>query len=675
MPDEETSENGSSRAHGESREGGRAPGGSGAGSGPPGSREDTSEPDEELFAVGPLSRLPRTNAVTVTIVILFVLSATALMGVLNLQFFREYLEGEAVFWVLRGGLLVMITSIIVYFVVRERSSVRNAEELVARTTESNRLLRLLLLAERDIGSSLELEETLEQLLSYVFRLTGSEMGAVYLWDRSTGELKLAAVRGVDRGDMTLTTIPAGEGPAGLSAGDREPRIIDDASSLEGADNIFSGAASPSSVVMTPLVAGEKAVGVLAAGADRTHAYTAEHERMMRGLAELAGISITNSELYRIARKSLKAVARQREFIGLVLDEMVAGVMTSDGRGGITVFNKEAQRLTGYTREEIPRVDARPGLTLEQRPLAPLETGIHQVLNDPGRVSEGEAFILKKDGALLPVSYRIKALHEGQSVAGATAVFMEAKQAPLGPPHGDDAGYQSLLRSLGSRIEMLHIRQLERAVSRLREMDAEEWPHGREEIARALEGGSATLASLLEDAEQYLNCVTAREWDSPTECDLEAVAAGVVEHVLRIPEAEGVMVSVRLAGVPAAFGLERMIKSAMEQVVENACLAAADGGRQVEISGGEAGGFLRVEVADTGPGVRDEVREMVFQPFFSSRDGHSGLGLPIAKRVMESMGGRVTLARSPKGALFLLDFPLAPGSEGGGADAGPAPSGG
>jgi len=118
----------------------------------------------------------------------------------------------------------------------------------------------------------------------------------------------------------------------------------------------------------------------------------------------------------------------------------------------------------------------------------------------------------------------------------------------------------------------------------------------------------------------------------------------------------------------------MINMALEQVIENACLAAVDGGKKVEVSGGRGDGYVRVEVADTGGGVPADARESIYQPFFTLREGRSGLGLSIAQRVMERLGGRVGLASCEPGAVFFLELPASPEAVGGEGGMGPAAEG-
>jgi two-component system, OmpR family, sensor kinase len=66
--------------------------------------------------------------------------------------------------------------------------------------------------------------------------------------------------------------------------------------------------------------------------------------------------------------------------------------------------------------------------------------------------------------------------------------------------------------------------------------------------------------------------------------------------------------------------------------------------------------VELTVSDDGPGVPDALREEVFQPGVTYRDGGAGLGLGIARRVARSFGGEITLAAATDGACFVVSMP-------------------
>ena len=76
--------------------------------------------------------------------------------------------------------------------------------------------------------------------------------------------------------------------------------------------------------------------------------------------------------------------------------------------------------------------------------------------------------------------------------------------------------------------------------------------------------------------------------------------------------------------------------------------------------------VRVRIRDGGPGVAAELRERIFQPFFTTKPGGTGLGLALAQRTAEEHGGSLTLAGdapedgdgAARGAEFVLELPSA-----------------
>lgn len=72
------------------------------------------------------------------------------------------------------------------------------------------------------------------------------------------------------------------------------------------------------------------------------------------------------------------------------------------------------------------------------------------------------------------------------------------------------------------------------------------------------------------------------------------------------------------------------------------------------------GLMAVAVADTGPGISDEVAALLFRPFVTTKPGGMGIGLSISKRIIEAHGGEITAARNEAGgATFTFTLPTIP----------------
>ena len=100
---------------------------------------------------------------------------------------------------------------------------------------------------------------------------------------------------------------------------------------------------------------------------------------------------------------------------------------------------------------------------------------------------------------------------------------------------------------------------------------------------------------------------------------------------------------------------------MQRAVFNLLLNALDampqGGRVVITACLGARGF-ELEVADSGPGLSDSVREHLFEACFTTKQGAAGMGLSIVRRIARSHGGEVTAANCPEGgAAFTVRVPL------------------
>lgn len=90
--------------------------------------------------------------------------------------------------------------------------------------------------------------------------------------------------------------------------------------------------------------------------------------------------------------------------------------------------------------------------------------------------------------------------------------------------------------------------------------------------------------------------------------------------------------------------------------------AAPAGGEVTLEAQAASGWMEIAVADSGPGIAPELRERVFDAFFTTRSRGVGLGLAIARQIVEAHGGRIEAGDRPGGgARFAMRLPLAEGA--------------
>lgn len=142
----------------------------------------------------------------------------------------------------------------------------------------------------------------------------------------------------------------------------------------------------------------------------------------------------------------------------------------------------------------------------------------------------------------------------------------------------------------------------------------------------------------------------------------AMISQVVESVVRLLDTQA-----RKAGVVFAFRCEPGVPEVecdpeqLRQVLLNLCinaLQAAKGGGAVEIAAAARGASAIITVADNGPGMPPEVAGRIFEPFFTTKPDGTGLGLAVARTIVEGHGGRISLEPNvPSGVRFHIELPV------------------
>jgi signal transduction histidine kinase len=113
-----------------------------------------------------------------------------------------------------------------------------------------------------------------------------------------------------------------------------------------------------------------------------------------------------------------------------------------------------------------------------------------------------------------------------------------------------------------------------------------------------------------------------------------------------------------AGPPSVTADSFQLKHALLNLVLNALQATPAGG-SIHVAHGRRGDRLAIEVIDSGEGIAPDKLDRVFDVFFTMREGGTGLGLPIARRIVEEHGGTLALESRPGAgttARILLPLP-------------------
>ncbi len=151
--------------------------------------------------------------------------------------------------------------------------------------------------------------------------------------------------------------------------------------------------------------------------------------------------------------------------------------------------------------------------------------------------------------------------------------------------------------------------------------------------------------------------------SKAPAELPQLASQLVQAVVRLFQANADNRGVRLTTTLGTDGeLSGEVVSGVRVALSNLLLnslQATDKGGEITITQEIANHALVIAVADSGPGISEELRKRVWEPFFTTKQRGTGLGLAIVRKRMEEAGGtaRLVSAANGKGSRFELSVPL------------------
>ncbi len=166
-----------------------------------------------------------------------------------------------------------------------------------------------------------------------------------------------------------------------------------------------------------------------------------------------------------------------------------------------------------------------------------------------------------------------------------------------------------------------------------------------------------LAALSKVVEEFLDYARTRP-PLREPVDLSLLLAEVAELAAPIAAARQVSLTVEGGGSARADG--EQLRRAVLNLVRNA-VEAAPAASEVVVAASADEGEARIEVRDRGPGLSPNARESLFRPFFTTKEKGTGLGLALAKKVIDAHGGALDLSdREGGGTVARLTVPDAVG---------------
>jgi signal transduction histidine kinase len=87
------------------------------------------------------------------------------------------------------------------------------------------------------------------------------------------------------------------------------------------------------------------------------------------------------------------------------------------------------------------------------------------------------------------------------------------------------------------------------------------------------------------------------------------------------------------------------------------IEAMTGGGDISINVSRRDSCLKIFIKDTGPGIPDEQHDKIFDLFYSTKSGGTGVGLAVTKNIIHAHGGNIRFEKQDKGAGVIIELPL------------------
>ncbi|MFO7741394.1 MAG: PAS domain-containing sensor histidine kinase [Anaerolineae bacterium] len=353
------------------------------------------------------------------------------------------------------------------------------------------------------------------------------------------------------------------------------------------------------------------------------------------------------------QQTLSHLRSEKAWTDHLLEGIVEGIVTLDQRDRITFFSHGAERITGWRRDQVLN---RPC----DEVFRSVETDepFSQLIPAPGR----------KHNIIV-------------ELAGGRQVTLAVTGARLTPPEGGNAEVALVFRDV-SEEEAVHrilghflaniahefrtpLSALAASSELLLDGVSELGPAELEELLISLHLGVLNLQTLVDNLLESASIEAGRFRVYPRASDLGEIIAEAMRTMQPLLDKRGQRLTVELpAAIPVVRADPRRVVQVLVNLLSNASKYGPDHA-EVAIGTTTDGRWVRVTVADRGPGIPREYRKTLFRRFVPPSPGTddarygTGLGLSVVKAIVEAHGGQVGVDHRRKGgSIFWFTLPMA-----------------
>jgi PAS domain S-box-containing protein len=360
---------------------------------------------------------------------------------------------------------------------------------------------------------------------------------------------------------------------------------------------------------------------------------------------------------KMLRGIVEKLARDKGFLETVFNALEEGVLVVDGAGRVIYFNRAATELIGIRApvNGLPTI----GEYLDDVDWTAVMAPSRSLPSDGAiRIIRRELEVLYPRRRALDVSITPAAIGGGETQEAVVILrdISEKREQTARALESERVGAITLLAAgvaheIGNPLNSLHIHL------QLMERDLKDLPAStQKKLGKSVKIAKEEVARLDYIISQFLGAVR------PAPLQLKPVSVNaLLGEVLQFMETEirnrGVKVETELSQALPVTRLDAdQVKQAFFNLIKNGLQAMSSGGR-LTVKTDDLGDHVIITIGDTGEGIAPERIKKIFEPFYTTKETGTGLGLLIVDRVVRQHGGWVEVASEKgKGTTFRIAFP-------------------
>ena len=374
------------------------------------------------------------------------------------------------------------------------------------------------------------------------------------------------------------------------------------------------------------------------------------------------------------RAAVAGAAGSAGEVRTILDNIRSGILIVDARGAVSRVNPACCRVLELAEGEIVGRDVR---VVTAGGLEPLADALVQVVRGGEPLSRAEITVRRR-GREMPLGLAVnRVTTAGAGRGGAIAIFTDLTREKELSARVRDADRLAAVGELAASIA----HEIRNPLASIRgsveilagELDLE---GHQEQLLDLVLKESARVNTIINDFLAYSRMRPAARRRFPAQEFRDEFTLQIRQHIAAKDGRVGVTCDVYPENLVVTADPGQLTQMALNLAI-NSCEAMGYAGQlKVALNLRDGGETCELIVADTGPGIDPEIRDDLFSPFKTTKDGGTGLGLSIVARIAAAHGGTVRAGEAPGGgAIFRVRWPqdAGPGTPREAAEAACAPA--